>query len=48
VLDACLEKMEAYPGELQSVVVHQEVPKEEAVVETVGPLMDWHLAVGHG
>jgi hypothetical protein len=29
MLDACLEKMEANPGELQSVTVHQEVPKEE-------------------
>jgi hypothetical protein len=27
MLDVCLEKMEANPGELQSVAVHQEVPK---------------------
>jgi hypothetical protein len=30
MLDACVEKMEANPGELQSVAVHQEIPKEEA------------------
>jgi acyl-CoA reductase-like NAD-dependent aldehyde dehydrogenase len=38
MLDACLEKMEANPGELHSVVVHQEVPKEEATVETIRAL----------
>jgi hypothetical protein len=51
MLDACLEKMEANPGELQYVVVHQEVPKEEAVVEMIRALKDrpggWNLAVVH-
>jgi hypothetical protein len=51
MLDACLEKMGANPGELQSVVVHQEVPQEEATVETTGaledPYGDRHLAKGH-
>jgi hypothetical protein len=28
MLDACLEKMEANPGELQPIAVHQEVCKE--------------------
>jgi hypothetical protein len=46
MLDACLEKMEANPGELQPVAVHQEVPKEE-VVEMIGALKDQYLAVGH-
>jgi hypothetical protein len=50
MLDVCLEEIEANPGELQSVVVHQEVPKGEATVEMIGALKDrpgdWHLAVG--
>jgi hypothetical protein len=29
VLDACLEGMEANPGEQKSIAVHEEVPKEE-------------------
>jgi hypothetical protein len=33
--DACLENMEANPRELQSVAVHQEVPKEGAAVEMI-------------
>jgi hypothetical protein len=32
LLDACLEKMEVNPGELQSIVLHQEVPKDKVVV----------------
>jgi hypothetical protein len=36
--EVCLEKLKANPGELQFVMVHQEVPKEEAVVEMIGPL----------
>jgi hypothetical protein len=32
MLDACLEKMEANLGEMQSVAVHEEVPKEEVAV----------------
>jgi hypothetical protein len=50
MLDACLEKMKANPGELQSVAMHQKVPNEEAMVETIGALEeqygDRHLAVG--
>jgi hypothetical protein len=51
MLDACLEKMESNPGELQPVMVHQDVPKEEAMVEMIGALKDRpgdrHLATGH-
>jgi hypothetical protein len=47
--DACLDKMEANPGELQTVAVHQEVPKQEAAVEMIVDLKDRpgdrHLAV---
>jgi hypothetical protein len=36
--------------EMKALVVHQEVPNEEAEAETVGALEDrygdWHLAVG--
>jgi hypothetical protein len=43
--------MKAGMEEMKSVVEHQEVPKEEATVETVVALEDqygdWHLAVGH-
>jgi hypothetical protein len=39
--------MEANP-ELQSIAVHQEVPKEEAVVEMIGAQKDRHLAIGRG
>jgi hypothetical protein len=48
ILDACLEKMEANPGEQKSVAVHEEVPQEEAAVETFGAPKkrhgDWTLA----
>jgi hypothetical protein len=51
MLDAYLEKFKANLGELQSIVVHQEVPKEEAMVEMTGALkdrpQDRHLTVGH-
>jgi hypothetical protein len=44
------EKMEANPEEMQSKAVHQEVPKEEAVVETGRALnkqlRGQHLATG--
>jgi hypothetical protein len=44
------EKMEANPEEMKSLTVHEEVPKEEAAVETFGALKewygDWHPAVG--
>jgi hypothetical protein len=46
MLDACLEKMEANLGELQSISVHQEVPKEESAVEMIVVLKDRHVAVG--
>jgi hypothetical protein len=50
MLDACLEKLVANPGELKSVAVHEEVPKEEVAVETFGALKkrheDRHPAVG--
>jgi hypothetical protein len=45
--EACLEKLEANPGELQFVVVHQEVPKEEAVGEMITVVKDRHPVVGH-
>jgi hypothetical protein len=38
-------EMKTYPGELQPIAVHQEVPKEEAMVETIGPLVD-HMGIG--
>jgi N-acetylglutamate synthase-like GNAT family acetyltransferase len=50
MLNACLEKMEANPGELHSIAVHQKLCKEEAAVETIEAMEDrygdWHLAVG--
>jgi hypothetical protein len=50
-MEACLEKMEAMDleanlEEMESESEHQEVPNEEAAVETVGTLEDRHLAVG--
>jgi hypothetical protein len=35
--------MAANPEEMKSVAEHQEVPNEEAEVETVGPLEDRHV-----
>jgi hypothetical protein len=47
--EACLENKKPTSLEVDSVVVHEEVPKEEATVETVRVLKkryrDWHLAV---
>jgi hypothetical protein len=47
---ASLEKMEENPEEIKFVAAHQEVPNEEAGVEIIGPLKEWHgdryLAVG--
>jgi hypothetical protein len=44
------EKMEANPEEMKSLAVHEEVPNEEAAVETFGALKeqceDWHLDMG--
>jgi exopolyphosphatase/pppGpp-phosphohydrolase len=41
--------MKANPDELKSVEVHEEVPKEEATVETFRALKEWyedrHLAI---
>jgi hypothetical protein len=34
MLDGCLEKMEANPGEQKSVAVNEEVPKEKAAVKS--------------
>jgi hypothetical protein len=44
--EAHLEKIEANPEEMKSVVKHQKVPEEETVVETIGALEDRYLAVG--
>jgi hypothetical protein len=60
-MDAQLEKMVACPGkteatdleatpeEIESEVIHKEVPKEKATVKTVRALKkqyrDWHLAI---
>jgi hypothetical protein len=47
--EACLEKMEASPEERVSESEHEEVPKEEAIVENFGALKelhgDQHLAI---
>jgi hypothetical protein len=49
-MEACLESKEPTSVEIESIVVHEEVPKEEAAVKTVRALKercgDWHLAVG--
>jgi hypothetical protein len=43
--------MEANPEEIESVMVHEEAPKEEAAVQTFGALKkrngDRHLVLGH-
>jgi hypothetical protein len=43
--------LEATPEKIQSKAEHEEVPKEEAAVETFGALKeqygDWHLVIGH-
>jgi hypothetical protein len=41
-LNACLEDMEENPAEQKSVAVHEEVPKEEAEVQTSGALKKRH------
>jgi hypothetical protein len=50
-VEAYAEKTEAHPEEMKSVVVHEEIPKEEAAVKTCrAPKKrhgDQHLAVGH-
>jgi hypothetical protein len=47
-MEACLGKAEATdlvanPQKMESVVVHEEVPKEEAAVEMIGALEDWSV-----
>jgi hypothetical protein len=48
--EACVRKMEANREKPDAVPEHQEVPNEEAAVETIGALQDRygerHLAVG--
>jgi hypothetical protein len=39
--------LEANPEEIQAIARHQEVPNEEAAVETVEALKDQHPAVRH-
>jgi hypothetical protein len=55
-MEDCLEKteatdLEANLEEIESKAEHEEVPKEEAIVETFGALKerygDQHQAVGH-
>jgi hypothetical protein len=47
--EAYPEKMEANPDEVKSVAEHEEVPKEEAAMETFRALKEWyenrHLAI---
>jgi soluble cytochrome b562 len=49
-MTAYQEAMEAYSEKIKSLVEHQEVPEEEAAVETLGTLEDRygdrHLAAG--
>jgi hypothetical protein len=40
MMEACLEKMEANPGEMKSVAENQEVCNEEAAVEIIGVTED--------
>jgi hypothetical protein len=47
--EACRESKEPTPSEVESAAVHEEVPREEATVESFGALkkghMDRHLAI---
>lgn len=49
VFEEMLNKMDTTI--LEATVEQQEVPKEEAAVQTIGTLVDqhgdWHLAAGH-
>jgi hypothetical protein len=49
-MEACLESKEPTLVEVESVAMHEEVPKEEAALKTVGALKkrygDRHLAIG--
>jgi hypothetical protein len=49
-MEAYPEKMKANPKEMESVAEHQDVPNEEAAVETIVALQDrygnWCLAAG--
>jgi hypothetical protein len=39
-MEVCVGKMEGNPEEIEFESEHQEVPKKEAIVETVGALED--------
>jgi hypothetical protein len=41
-MEACLESKEPTMLDVGFVAVHEEVPKEEATVETFGALKKWH------
>jgi hypothetical protein len=41
-MDTCLESKELPSVQIESIVVHQEVPKEGAVLNTVRALKKWH------
>jgi hypothetical protein len=49
--EAYREKVQTNPRMMQSVVEHQEIPKEEASVVPIGGLRKWHedynLTTGH-
>jgi hypothetical protein len=51
VMDTCLESEGPTSLEVESEAKHEEVPQEEAAMETVRPLKkrhgDWHLVVRH-
>jgi hypothetical protein len=40
--ESCLESKEPVRLELESIAVHEDIPKEEAIVKTVGALKKWH------
>jgi hypothetical protein len=48
---ACVESKEPTLGEIESMVVHEEVPKEKTILKMVGALKklhgDWYLDIGH-
>jgi hypothetical protein len=50
-MEACLDHKEPTLVEIESLMVHEEFPKEEAAVKTVRTQKklygDWHLAIGH-
>jgi hypothetical protein len=40
MMEVCLESKEPASEEMGNIVVHQDVPEEETMVETVGALVD--------